>query len=345
MTDVAHHSGAPAATSGAIPIDAPTLQDLDAHRAELTGYCYRMLGSAADAEDAVQETITRAWRALERFEGRSSLRTWLYRIASNVCFDHLRAAKRRNWSLGTGPRWVPGGDIPGPVDGPWVEPAPDARVLPPASDPADVAEARESVRLALVAALQHLPARQRAALVLCDVLRWPAVDAAELLDTTVASVNSALQRARATLTERGLTAVDVAPGDLEPDDRELLERYVDAFERYDLDALAQLVHEDATQTMPPYELWMQGRDHITAWMSGPGAECRGSRLIPLRANGRPAFAQYRPRPDGQGHDPWSLQVLDIAGGEIVGFSFFLDTPTLFPLFGVPLHLPPRSAGT
>ena len=196
MTDVAQRAGTTA---------PPTPDDLDAHRAELTGYCYRMLGSAADAEDAVQETITRAWRALDRFEGRSSLRTWLYRIASNVCFDHLRAAKRRNWTLGTGPRWVPGGEIPGPVDGPWIEPVPDARVLPAVDDPAEVAEARESLRLALVAALQHLPARQRAVLVLCDVLRWPAVDAAVLLDTSVASVNSARHRARPTRTWRGPT--------------------------------------------------------------------------------------------------------------------------------------------
>ena len=339
MTNVAQHADRD------LDGPTPTLHDLDAYRTELTGYCYRMLGSAVDAEDAVQETITRAWRALDRFEGRSSLRTWLYRIASNVCFDHLRAAKRRKWTLGTGPRWTPGGDIPGPVDGPWIEPAPDARVLSDSGDPADLAEARESVRLALVAALQHLPARQRAALVLCDVLRWPATDAAELLDTTVASVNSALQRVRATLAERGLSPVDVAPQELHPDDRALLDRYVDAFERYDIDALAELVHADATQTMPPYELWMRGREHIAAWMTGPGAECAGSRLLPLRANGRPAFAQYRARPDGQGHDPWALQVLEVADGSIVGFSFFLDTARLFPLFGAPLHLPPRPAGT
>ncbi len=316
------------------------IDELGVYRGELTGYCYRMLGSASDAEDAVQETLTRAWRAFDRFEGRSSVRTWLYRIASNVCFDALRAAKRRAWPMDGGPRWVPDSAVFDPVDVPWLEPIPGGRVLPATGDPADLAEARETIRLAFVAALQHLPPRQRAVLILREVLRWQATEVAELLDTSVASVNSALQRARATLDERGLAPVDVTPADLDVDDRALLARYIDAFERYDIDALARLVHEDATQSMPPYAMWMRGRDHIATWMTGPGAECRGSRLVPVGANGRPAFGQYRPAADGDGHDPWALQVLEIEDGTITGFTFFLDTANLFPLFGLPAHLPP-----
>lgn len=217
----------------------------------------------------------------------------------------------------------------------WLEPVPDSLVVS-GDDPAEVAAARESVRLAFVSALQHLPPRQRAALILCEVLRWQASEAAELLDTSVASVNSALQRARATLDAR-----DPRPGDaaaFETVDRELLERYVDAFERYDMDALTALIREDATQSMPPYDLWLAGRDHILTWWFGPGIGCRGSRVLPAGpANGRPAFAQYKPA-EGGGYDPWALQVLELSADGIVELSFFLDTERLFPLFGLPLRL-------
>jgi RNA polymerase sigma-70 factor, ECF subfamily len=208
---------------------------------------------------------------------------------------------------------------------------PDSRIVPE-GDPAEVAVVRESVRLAFVAALQHLPPRQRAVLILREVLRWQASEVAELLDTSVASVNSALQRARATLAEPSVSetpAVDEA-------DAELLARYVDAFERYDMDALTALIHEDATQSMPPYDLWLKGRDDIFHWWVGPGAGCRGSRMIPtVAANGAPAFGQYKPSTTGDGYEPWALQVLEIADGRIVELTFFLDTQTVFPRFGLP----------
>ena len=314
------------------------VESLEQYRVELTGYCYRMLGSAFDAEDAVQETMTRAWRNLDRFEGRSSLRTWLYRIASNVCFDALRANKRRARPMDLSEA----GTVDGPIGAPlpetaWIHPVPDSMVLDPNGDPADQAVGRESIRLAFVAALQHLPPRQRAVLILRDVLRWRASEVAELLDTTVASVNSALQRARA-----GLPATDQdsppPPGPMGPEDQALLARYLDAFERYDIATLTALLHEDATQSMPPYPLWLRGRDQVLGWWVGPGAGCRGSRLIPTVANGSPAFGQYRPSGPGGSHEPWALQVLEIREGRIVEFTAFLDTEALFPLFGLPERL-------
>jgi RNA polymerase sigma-70 factor (ECF subfamily) len=217
----------------------------------------------------------------------------------------------------------------------WIEPIPDGRVLPD-GDPAEVAQARETVRLAFVAALQHLPPKQRAVLILSEVLRWKASEVAELLDTSVASVNSALQRARATLeaTDVGSTAIAPAP-DV---NAELLARYVDAFQRYDLDALTSLIREDATQSMPPYDLWLSGRDDIFTWWFGPGIGCTGSRVIPVEsANGAPAFGQYKPSETGEGFEPWALQVLRVEDGRIAELTFFLDTETLFPLF----RLPPR----
>lgn len=315
----------------------PTHADLERYRGELTGYCYRMLGSSSEAEDAVQDTLTKAWRNLDRFEGRSSLRTWLYRIASNACFDQLRSSQRRARPIDLSDSWA--------VDGPigeilpevtWVEPLPDRLVRGSLADPADVAEGRESVRLAFIAALQHLPPKQRASLILCEVLRWPAAEVAELLDTSVASVNSALQRARATLDDVNTRpAVSASP---DPVDPALLDRYLDAFERYDIEALSTLVRDDAIQSMPPYELWLSGRDQILAWWQGPGAECNGSRLIPTTANGCPAFGQYRPSGPGGRHEPWALQVLEFDGDQVGEFTFFLDTATLFPLFGLPQHL-------
>ncbi len=312
---------------------------LEQHRAELTGYCYRMLGSAFEAEDAVQETLVRAWRGYDRFEGRSSLRSWLYRIATNVCLDMLSASQRRARPIDLGP--PSSADEPlGPAlpETAWLEPIPDSRVTPASSDPAEVAIARETIRLAFVAALQHLPPRQRAVLILREVLRWKASEVAELLDSTVASVNSALQRARATLAASDVSTTDRADS-LDDEQRRLLTRYVDAFQRYDLDALTSLLHEDATWTMPPYELWLRTHLDMKKWCLGPGIGCRGSRLVLTFANGSPAFGQYKPA-DAGGHEPWSLQVLEISNGRISGITFFLDTARFFPLFG----LPPRLEG-
>jgi RNA polymerase sigma-70 factor (ECF subfamily) len=318
-------------------IAEPELAQLEQHRRELTGYCYRMLGST-EAEDAVQESFIRAWRGLDRFEGRAALRSWLYRIATNVCLDMLRGQERRARPLDLGPAREPeASNLHVLPEATWIQPIPDGWVVPADGDPAAVAEARETIRLAFVAALQFLPPRQRAVLILREVLRWKATEVAELLETSVASVNSALQRARATLETRDMSLPEASPTVDEPD-AELLERYVDAFERYDMEALTELIHEDATQSMPPYDLWLRGRDDIFAWWIGPGHECRGSRVLPtLAANGAPAFGQYKRSPRG-GHDPWALQVLDIVDGRIVDITFFLDTQTLFPLFGLPERL-------
>jgi RNA polymerase sigma-70 factor (ECF subfamily) len=308
---------------------------LEQHRHELTGYCYRMLGSAFDAEDAVQETLVRAWRNADRFEGRSSLRSWLFRIATNVCLDVLTGKQRRVRPMEVGPL-VQGPAAPGEprVEDMWVMPVPDRRVVPADGDPAEIVAARESIRLAFVTALQHLPARQRAVLILREVLHWKADEVAALLDATVASVNSALQRARSTLATVDITESDpVEPTD--PAQQALLARYVDAFERYDLDSLTSLLHEDVTQSMPPYDMWLRGTEAIRQWWLGPGIGCRGSRLVPTMANGSPAFGQYRASGPGGAHQPWSLQVLEIADGRITGMTFFLDTEAVFPLFGLP----------
>ncbi len=312
---------------------------LEAHRVELTAHCYRMLGSSSEAQDAVQDTMLRAWRALDRFEGRAALRSWLYRIATNVCFDMLDGRKRRARPMDLGPARDPGGPIGGQLpEVAWIEPMPDVLAVSDEGDPAEVAAARESVRLAFVAALQHLPPRQRAVLILCEVLRWKAAEVAELLDASVASVNSALQRARATLAASGATEETTAPS-VDGADAALLARYVDAFERYDMDDLTALIHEDATQSMPPYELWLRGRENILRWWVGPGAACRGSRVIPtLAANGAPAFGQYKPSADGDGYEPWALQVLELRDGKVVEFTFFLATATIFPLFGLPARV-------
>jgi RNA polymerase sigma-70 factor, ECF subfamily len=313
--------------------------DLERHRKELTAHCYRMLGSPFEAEDAVQETLLRAWRSLERFEGRASLRSWLYRIATNVCLDMLSGRERRARPMDLGPARAHDGPI-GEIlpETTWIEPVPDALVLSEGADPASVAESRESIRLAFIAALQHLPARQRAALILCEVLRWKAAEVAELLDTSVASVNSSLQRARATLETADVHGVR-ADTALAAPERELLARYVEAFERYDMDALTSLIHEDATQSMPPYELWLSGREQILGWWVGVGAGCRGSRMIPtLDANGLPAFGQYKPSETGSGYEPWALQVIAVRDGRIAEFTFFLSTESLFPLFGLPPRL-------
>jgi RNA polymerase sigma-70 factor (ECF subfamily) len=311
---------------------------LEQHRTELTAYSYRMLGSTFEAEDAVQETLLRAWRAYDRFEGRSALRSWLYSIATNVCLDMLNGRERRARPIDLGPAKAPeasslGDPLP---EATWIQPMPDARVVPEDADPAEVTELRESIRLAFVAALQYLPAKQRAVLILREVLRWKASEVAELLDTTVASVNSALQRARSAMAARDLMD-DASSQPIDNDQQDLLARYVDAFERYDMDQLTSLLHQDAQWSMPPYDLWLQSHDDIRAWCLGPGIGCKGSRLVATSANGSPAFAQYKPSPDG-GHEAWALQVLEVSGGQITGTCFFLDTQKFFPLFGLPLRL-------
>ena len=313
-------------------------QQLEQYRGELTSYCYRMLGSPFEAEDAVQETFIRAWRAYERFEGRAALRSWLYRIATNVCLDMLNGRQRRARPMDLGPAREPvESNLHMLPETTWIEPIPDSLVAAD-GDPAEVTVAHDTIRLAFVAALQHLPARQRAVLILCEVLRWKASEVAELLETTVASVNSALQRARATLEAANISASGT-PATVDEADRELLQRYVDAFQRYDMDALTSLIREDASQSMPPYDLWLRGRDDIFGWWFGPGIGCRGSRVIPARgANGLPTFGQYKPSPSGDGYEPWALQVLELSGGRIAEFTFFLDTERLFPLFGLPARL-------
>ncbi|MFD6415365.1 sigma-70 family RNA polymerase sigma factor [Streptomyces sp. NPDC060194] len=314
------------------------MEEIAAFRGELTGYCYRMLGSYAEAEDAVQETLVRAWRG--RFEGRSGLRTWVYRIATNVCLDALASGRRRALPMDlSGPS--AGGTPPAaPHDGAlWVEPC-------PAGGPEAAAASGESVRLAFVAVLQHLPPRQRATLVLRDVLGFSAREVADLLGSTVASANSALGRARATLADRrsaGASASARSGGDRVR--RLLAERYAAAFARYDMAELTLLLHVDATLSLPPYAHWMRGLPDIRAWLTGPAIGCRGSRLLPTWANGSPAFAQYRPGPDGSGYVPWALQVLDFSGDRITAITAFRDTARLFPLFGLPDRLldDPRAA--
>lgn len=309
---------------------------LERHRRQLTGYCYRMLGSGFEADDAVQETMLRAWRSAARFEGRSSLRSWLYRIATNVCLDMLRGRQRRALPVEFGSASAPIESRLGPMlpEATWVSPIADARVLAADSDPAEVAVARDTIRLAFVTALQHLPPRQRAALLLCDVLRWQAAETATLLGMTTAAVNSALQRARATL-----ATLDEAdrPDTVAADNADLLARYLDAFQRYDVDALVMLLHEDAVMSMPPFAMWLRGAGDIGRWLVEPGPSgCRGSMLLPTTANGCPAFGQYRVDPAG-GHAPWALQVHEVACGRVRRSVFFLE-PRLFPAFGLPEHL-------
>lgn len=315
----------------------PTISvaDVEIHRRELTAHCYRMLGSGSEAEDAVQETMVRAWQNLARFEGRSSIRTWLYRIATNVCIDMGRSPQRRARPMDLGPARTPDAVHLADVlpEATWITPIADSSVIDLGADPADVAAQRDTIRLAFVGALQALPPTQRAALLLCDVLRWSAADVADLLDSTTAAVNSALQRARATLA----TAPASSPTTpLSEQQQRLLARYVDAFERYDIDALASLLHDDVVQSMPPYAMWLQGRDDVLTWFFGPGIGCAGSRLLAGEANGCPAFAQYRVDPDG-GHTPWALQVVELRGDRIEAIHAFLDTEA-FERFGFPPRL-------
>jgi RNA polymerase sigma-70 factor (ECF subfamily) len=311
-------------------------QQLEQYRPELTAFCYRMLGSSFEAEDAVQETLLRAWRSIDSFEGRSALRSWLYRIATNVCLDMLKGKERRARPMDLGPAQSADTPLPDPLpEVTWLEPIPDSRVMSAGGDPAEAAVERESIRLAFVAALQHLPPKQRAVLILREVLRWKATEVAELLDTTVQSVNSALQRARSALADKDVHSTE----QLKPMDEEqqaLLARYVEAFESYNMDSLTSLLREDAVWNMPPYDLWLQSHTDIVKWCLGTGIGCKDSRLVPTVANGMPAFGQYKPGPDGL--EPWAVQVLEISDGEITGITFFLDTERLFPLFGLPPRL-------
>jgi RNA polymerase sigma-70 factor, ECF subfamily len=318
------------------PVAESDLLDLERYRGELTGYCYRMLGSTFDADDAVQECLVRAWQAADRFEGRSSVRSWLYRIATNVCLDLLRSRQRRALPMDLS---SPVPSTTNPVDTApdhvWLEPVADRDVMPLGADPAEQAVIRDSVRLAFVAALQVLPPRQRAVLILREVLCWSAADVAGLLGTTVVSVNSALQRARATLAERHVEPGD-RPQELGDTERDLLARYVQAFERYDMDALVGVLHEDASISMPPFRMWMQGIDQLPGWYLGHGIGCKGSRLLPMEVSGSPGFAQYKPGPGGR-LTPWCIQVVELRDGRIAHIHHFLDT-RLFARFGLPAEL-------
>lgn len=312
--------------------------DLETYRTALTGHCYRMLGSAFDAEDAVQETMVRAWRSLDRFEARASVKTWLYRIATNVCLDALSERSRRARPIEEGPVGTVNDELEARPRTHWLEPIPDEKVLPADEDPFTQALLRQSTRLAFVAALQHLPPRQRAALLLVEVLGMSAAETAESLEMSVAAVNSAVQRARATLASRNVDMdAEAAESQLSDEQAALLERYVRAFHEYDVDNLVALLREDATLSMPPYTLWLQGREAVKAWLLGRGIGCRGSRLVPTRACGSPAFGQYRLAADGV-HRPWSLTVLELSGPRIAAWNAFLDTEKLFPLFGLPAEL-------
>ncbi len=311
---------------------------LDPYRRELTAYCYRMLGSAFEAEDAVQETMVRAWSWFEGFEGRSALRTWLYRIATNVCLDMAPAPQRRARPMDlSSPGSATAPDLARLEENVWVGPVPDERVL--FGDPAEVAVGRETIRLALVSALQRLPARQRAVLILREVLAWSAAETADLLETSVASVNSALQRARATLADHGGVPSSDTYLPLDETQRALLARYVRAFEDFDIQGLQSLLHEDAVLNMPPYQMWVRGVVELGAWWQGAGCGCRGSRLLPVEANGTPAFAQYRPAEDGDGWTPWGITLLEITDGRISAMTNHMDTERLFPLWGLPPRLP------
>jgi RNA polymerase sigma-70 factor, ECF subfamily len=310
------------------------LDQIEAQRTALTGHCYRMLGSAVDADDAVQETMIRAWKSLHQFDGRASVRTWLYRIATNVCLDEIAKRGRRSRPMEEGPAVSSGTPAPDKlIQRPrthWIEPIADDWAIATDADPSERAMMRQSIRLAFVAALQHLAPKQRAVLLLMEVLGW---SAAETLQTSVAAVNSALQRARGSLVSR-----NESKAELSRSQQGMLDRYVAAFERYDIDELVSLLRKDATFCMPPYELWFQGPEAVRTWMLGMGSGCRGSRLLATTACGSPAFAQYRLNPEG-GHKAWALIVLELSGDQIEGVNTFLDTETVFPRFNLPMALP------
>jgi RNA polymerase sigma-70 factor (ECF subfamily) len=322
----------------ATDISASVEAALESHRRELTGYCYRMLGSGSEAEDAVQETMIRAWRAADRLDAREALRAWLYRIAHNVCLDMLKGAQRRARPMDLGPSSTAATTLGPPlVEQSWVLPIQDSRVLPTDGDPAELASAKETIKLAFVAALQLLPPKQRAVLILREVLRWQASEVAELLGTSVASVNSALQRARATIEASDLDA-STTPSEVDgEEERDLLARYVDAFESYDVSAFVALLSEDAQFSMPPYDLWLRGPEQVGHWLLGQGFGCKGSRLVPIQANGSPAFAQYKPSEEPGVRKPWAIVVLDTDGERVTQICSFLGEEH-FKAFGLPHEL-------
>jgi RNA polymerase sigma-70 factor (ECF subfamily) len=298
-----------------------------------------MLGSAFDADDAVQETMIRAWRAYDRFDGRSSLKSWLYRIATNVCFDELNKRNRRARPIEEGD---PSSGTPAleelkqQPDSYWIEPILDSEICDPKAGPDEKASLRQSIRLAFIAALQKLPPKQRAAVLMSEVLEYSVAEVAETLGTSAASVNSALQRARGTLSK----ATPKEPAELSPSQQKMLHRYVAAFESYDVSGLVSLMRQEVTFCMPPYSLWLRGPADVQTWMLGLGSGCRGSRLVPTFASGWPAFAQYRPHSEG-GHQAWALIVLELAADAIAGVNNFLAVEKLFPRFGFPLRLAPK----
>jgi RNA polymerase sigma-70 factor, ECF subfamily len=315
--------------------DSAVSEELERHRPGLTAHCYRMLGSAFEAEDAIQETFIRAWRAFDRFEGRAELRSWLYRIATNVCLDMLNGRARRALPMSLVPPSSGDTDLgPPTTETAWVTPIPDSRVVAPDADPAESVMARDSIRLAFIAALQHLQPKPRAVLLLRDVLGWHADEVADALDTTVTAVHSMLRRARRTMAERDTTH-DNGPA-LGESEWKLVARYVDAFERFDIDALVALLRDDATLSMPPIPGWLRGAASIARYWRGQGSDCRGSHLLQTRANGLSAFGSYRPAPDGS-YQPFAIQLIEITDGRISGLHAFLE-PGLFALFGLPAQL-------
>ncbi|MER7418390.1 sigma-70 family RNA polymerase sigma factor [Micromonospora peucetia] len=317
---------------------------IEQHRRELRVHCYRMFGSYDEAEDLVQEVFLKAWRARDGFEGRSSLRRWLYRIATNACLDALDGRRRRLLPDQANPDYVPGQPAATLITGPWLQPFPDALwepVAPQEGEPEAAAVARETLELAFLAAMQHLPPRQRAAVILCDVLGWPARQTAEVLDGSVASVNSALQRARATLREhlpqgRSDWAPAAPPTE---EDRQVLRRYMDAVERGDLDEVAALLAKDVRATMPPFPEWFADRESVLAalaatWDMGSPDYIGALRMIHTSANGQLAAASYRRPPGQQVFEPFGIGVLRVCDGRITEIVAFHE-PALFPAFGLP----------
>ena len=325
-------------------VESPIENELEAHRKALTGYCYRMIGSGAEAEDAVQETMVRAWKSVDKLQERGALKAWLYRIANNVCLDMLQSAQRRATPMDMGPSSNADAPLGNQLlDSAYVRPIADAKVLDEGGDPAALTAEKESLRLAFVAALQHLPAKQRAVLILREVLRWQASEVAELLDTSVASVNSALQRARATIEDLQLEETDTSAAvEGTDDEKRLLEDYVKAFEAYDMSALVGLLKDDAAFSMPPWPLWVQGPEAIIAFMQGTGSKCEGSKVIVTRANGGPAFGIYNPTEDGE-FVGWAIVVMETSDGRVSGLHHFIY-PDLFAEFGLPLRLDEEHVG-
>jgi len=321
-------------------VDTEFVEKADPYRRELLAHCYRMLGSVYDAEDLVQETYVRAWRSYDRFEGRSSMRTWLHKIATNACLNALEGRQRRPLPIGLGaPSSDPADDLV-QREVPWLEPIPDGML---GGDPATVVAGRESIRLAVVAAMQFLPARQRAVLILRDVLQWPAAEVGEMLDMTTASVNSALQRARAQLQQSTVTADEVTEPD-EPDKRELLDRFVAAFEAKDINAMVAIFTKDAVWEMPPFEGWYQGPETIVRLIDtrcpaqGPG----DMKLVPTRANGQYAFGLYMR--EGDTYRPFNLPVLTLTPEGVSHVTAFFDE-RLFGTFGLPESIPVHAGGS